>query len=90
MIGVVPRQNLMERAVTLGIAAGQQVASPALSQLLAQYASLLAAQVPGQGLPASHLHLQCEASWSLSLGFPLLSRGQAISLQPTAILLRHV
>jgi len=38
-------QNLMERAVTLGIAAGQQTAAPALSQLLAQYASLLAAQV---------------------------------------------
>ncbi len=44
-------QNLMERAVTLGIAAGQQAASPALSQLLAQYSSLLAAQVRRQVPP---------------------------------------
>lgn len=38
-------QDLMERAVTLGMGAGQQASSPALSSLLAQYASLLAAQV---------------------------------------------
>ena len=39
----------MERAVTLGMGAGQQASSPALSSLLAQYASLLAAQVSPWG-----------------------------------------
>ena len=46
-------QSLMECAVTLGIGAGQEKASPALSSLLAQYASLLAAQVWKPFLPIS-------------------------------------
>jgi len=45
----------MERAVTLGIAAGQQTAAPSLSQLLAQYASLLAAQVTSTPVPCLEL-----------------------------------
>ena len=38
-------QSLLERAVVLGFGAGQQTASPALCELIVQYASILAAQV---------------------------------------------
>lgn len=39
-------QTLMERAVVLGMGAQQQTASPALAELLSQYAGILASQVP--------------------------------------------
>jgi hypothetical protein len=38
-------QNLMEKAVVLGLGANQQQASPALASLVNEYASLLASQV---------------------------------------------
>jgi hypothetical protein len=38
------RQDVVERAVVLGIGANQQAASPALSELLNRYAGILAAQ----------------------------------------------
>ena len=73
-------QNLMERAVTLGIGAGQQAASPALSQLVAQYASLLAAQVRRvlHSHPQSHCKLGAGSVPLLTLASltPCLLSGQ--------------
>ena len=44
---VVWLQELMERAVVLTQGGGQPQASPALGDLIAQYSSILASQVPG-------------------------------------------
>lgn len=38
-------QTLVERAVVLGLGAQTEAASPALSELLSQYAGILASQV---------------------------------------------
>ena len=49
-------QSLMERSVVLGMGARQETASPALAELLSQYASILASQVasPDSGTRACH------------------------------------
>lgn len=43
--GLAALQGLMERAVVLGMGVQQQTATPALAELLSQYASILASQV---------------------------------------------
>ena len=49
-------QSLMERSVVLGMGVHQESTSPALAELLSQYASILASQVacPDAGQRACH------------------------------------
>ena len=56
-------QSLLERAVVLGFGAGQQTASPALCDLIVQYASILAAQVLP---PRSQALQQHSCTWAAS------------------------